>query len=113
LVHEDDLAEAVLRSLVQDRKPSAMPVTVAHEQPWSFHSILVEIARSLDRKTVLVPIPWRLMWAGLRMAETLGFPTSLRSDSLISLVRPNPEPLLNAYEVLRLKCRPFEPTLLR
>ena len=112
LVHEDDLADAVRRSLVEDRLPSRTPVTVANVQSWSLRSILSAIGESSSRRPVFVPTPWRLIWAGLRMAEPLGLPIRLRSDSLISLVRSNPEPLLNAYEVLGLKCRPFEATIL-
>jgi nucleoside-diphosphate-sugar epimerase len=108
LVHADDLAQSVLRCLQRDTPAAAEPVTVAHAQPWPFRALLLEIARALNRRVVLVPVPWRLMWAGLKTLETLGKPLGFRSDSLVSLVNQNPRPRLNAQEVLGVSCRPFD-----
>ncbi len=113
LVHEDDLAEAVLRCLDGNRTPIPMAITVANERAWSFRSILLKIAESIGRRIILVPVPWRLIWAGLRIAEWFRIPIGLRSDSLVSLIHQNPNPLLNVYEHLGVKCRPFAPSLLR
>lgn len=112
LVHEADLTEAVLRCLRGEHPLSEAPVTVAHEQPWSFRSILFEIAQALERKIILLPFPWRVMWAGLRLAETINLPIGFRSDSLISLVHQNPKPVLNSWELLDVRCRPFQPRLI-
>jgi nucleoside-diphosphate-sugar epimerase len=108
LVHADDLAQSVLRCIQSAAPAAAGPVTVAHGQPWPFRALLLEIAQALDRRVVLVPVPWRLMWAGLKTLETLGKPLGFRSDSLVSLVNQNPKPLLNAREALGLSCRPFD-----
>jgi NADH dehydrogenase len=108
LVHADDLAQSVLRCIQSAGPAAAEPVTVAHGHPWSFRALLLEIGRTVDRRVVLVPVPWRLMWAGLKTLETLGMPLGFRSDSLVSLVNQNPKPLLNAQEVLGVSCRPFD-----
>jgi nucleoside-diphosphate-sugar epimerase len=113
LVHEQDLADAVLSSLVPHKKPCSVPVTVAHEQSWSLRSILLEIASALDRKIIFVPTPWQMMWAGLRLAEALKIRTGASSDSLISLVHQNPNPIINAEELLGIDCRPFDGAILR
>jgi nucleoside-diphosphate-sugar epimerase len=107
LVHETDLAAAILQCLQPAQTFSAAPVTVAHERMWLFGDIIREIAHILNRKVTLVPVPGGLMWAGLRTAEILKIPLGLRSDSLVSLMHQNPAPKLNAREVLGVACRPF------
>jgi len=85
-----------------------VPVTVAHEQPWSFRSIVLEIAKGLERQIILVPIPWRAVWLGLRLAEIVNLPVGFRSDSLISLINQNLAPVFNAEKLLGVRCRPFQ-----
>ncbi len=80
LVHEADLADAVLRCLDTSRPYNSSPVTVAHERMWPFKDMMHEIARRMNRKVTLLPIPWRMIWLGLRTAEKLNAPLGLRSD---------------------------------
>jgi hypothetical protein len=96
----------VLASLDMQNAP-ATPVTVAHEQPWSLRDIILAIGRAHDRRPVLVPVPWWLVWTGLRTLEAVGAPIGMRSDSLVSLVYQNPTPALNAKEKLGVDCRAF------
>jgi nucleoside-diphosphate-sugar epimerase len=112
LAHEADVAESVLQCIRGKRSACETSVTVAHEQPWSFRSILLAIGRAMGRDLVLLPIPWRLIWAPLRLAEALSMPIGFRSDSLVSLVNQNSNPTLNAFEVLGVRCRPFQPSLI-
>lgn len=109
MVSDADLGEAVSRCLEPDRKVSAVPITVAHEKAWPFRSILHAIGKALGRSVVLLPVPWQLMWIGLRATEALKIPLGLRSDSLVSLVNQDTKPVLNAFEVLGVQCRPFDP----
>ena len=111
LAHEADIAESVLRCIGNEKRASQKPITVAHEQAWPFRSLLLAIGRAMHRNIVLLPIPWRLMWAALRFAEMLRIPIGFRSDSLISLINQNSKPTLNAFEVLGVRCRPFQPSL--
>jgi nucleoside-diphosphate-sugar epimerase len=111
LVHRLDLAEAALRCVQGGYPFSAAPITVAHGQPSPFRSILLGIARALDRKIILMPVPWRAVWAGLCMAEILNLPVGFHSDNLISLIHQNSHPVLNAEEVLGVRCRSFQPVL--
>lgn len=106
LVHHDDLAAAVLAGIDRPAEP-VEPVTVAHEQPWPLRDIMLEISRAADRRLRLVPVPWHLVWVGLRSAEFLRVPLAVRSDSLISLVHQNSAPVMNAREELGITCRPF------
>jgi nucleoside-diphosphate-sugar epimerase len=107
LVHEADLADAVFRCLDTSRAYNSSPVTVAHERMWPFKDMMHEIARRVNRKVTLLPVPWRMIWLGLRTAEKLKVPLGLRSDSLVSLMFQNANPNLNAEAALGLKCRPF------
>ena len=113
LAHEADIAESVLQCIRGEKRTCVTPVTVAHEQPWTFRSVLAAVGRAMDRDVVLLSIPWQLMWAALRLAEAMRMPIGFRSDSLVSLVYLNSTPTLNALEVLGVRCRPFLPSLMR
>ena len=83
-------------------------MTAANEQPWAFKPLLMEIARALDKKPTFIPLPWRLVWTGLKSAELCGLRLNFRSDSLISLIYPNPQPDFLANAGTGLNCRPFQ-----
>lgn len=108
LVHETDLCSAVSRCVRPDLEPWQEPVTLAQERAWTLRELLLEIARGLERRIVFVPVPWQLVWAGLRLGEKLRLPLKFRSDSLVSLVHQNPKPGFNSLEALGVNCRPFE-----
>jgi nucleoside-diphosphate-sugar epimerase len=61
---------------------------------------LVELLRSLSRdaraKQRFVPIPWVLAWLGLRSLERLGVTPPFRSDSLLSLIHCDSNPLVRS-----------------
>ena len=42
------------------------------------------------------PVPWRIVWLGLRCAEMLGVTPPFRSDSLRSLTAGDTDPLARA-----------------
>jgi hypothetical protein len=83
-------------------------LTAAHEQPWQFKRLLMEIARGLDKKIRFIPLPWRLVWAGLKTAEACGLRLNFRSDSLVSLMHQNPAPDFSPNAAAGLICRPFQ-----
>ena len=87
------------------RRPGVL--TAAHEEPWPFKQLLFAIARRLDKKLHFVPLPWRLVWAGLKAAELLGLSLNFRSDSVVSLVHQNPNPDFSRNSEVGLVCRPF------
>jgi nucleoside-diphosphate-sugar epimerase len=107
MVHEDDLAEAILRGLTKEPAPRA-PVTVANAAPIAFRDIILFIGARLAKRVTPIPTPWRLMWLGIRAAELMRIPLGLRSDSLISLVHQNVAPHFNAESELGVRCRPFD-----
>lgn len=108
LVHDTDLYIAVSRCLQSDMAACVEPVTVAHGKAWTFRELLSEIATRLGKRVNFIPVPWRFLWAGLRLGEKLRLPLEFRSDSLVSLVHQNPKPVFNSFETLGVNCRPFE-----
>ena len=108
LVHHEDLSAFIERCASGEVKISPQILTAANEQPWAFKPLLMEIARALDKKPTFIPLPWRLVWTGLKSAELCGLRLNFRSDSLISLIYPNPQPDFLANAGMGLNCRPFQ-----
>jgi nucleoside-diphosphate-sugar epimerase len=108
LVHEQDVAEFICRCAEGTLNPPPAPVTIAHDQPWTFRQILEEIARAKGKKISFVPVPWRLLWAIIKTAELCGVRLNFRSDSLVSLMYQNPNPSFGPLRDLGFTCRPFQ-----
>jgi nucleoside-diphosphate-sugar epimerase len=108
LVHSADLSAFAERCAAAEIKISPGIFTAANERPWAFKELLLEIARGQDKKIKFLPLPWRLVWAGLKSAEICGARLNFRSDSLISLLHQNPAPDFSANAAAGLVCRPFQ-----
>ena len=108
LVHEEDVSAFIEKYATGKIELAPRILTAANEQPWPFKKLLLEIARGLDKKVKFIPLPWRLVWAGLKMAETCGVKLNFRSDSLVSLMHQNPAPDFSANAQAGLVCRPFQ-----
>jgi|SRR6266496_1472138 len=107
LTHEQDLCELIYSCVATKISPGPGPITFADEQPWTFRGILEEIARAKAKKISFVPLPWRALWAVLRIAEACSVPLNFRSDSLVSLMYQNPNPSFASQRGLGVPCRPF------
>ena len=106
LIHEDDLAAAVVNALSMEKAPRT-PVTVAHPDPWPLRSLMQQLAQSQGNHPHFVSLPWPLVYHGLKLTEALGLKLGFRSDSVIGLVRHNRHPDLNA-SLLGVTPRPFK-----
>jgi nucleoside-diphosphate-sugar epimerase len=108
LVHDEDLCAFIEK--FADGKIEIAPriLTAANEQPLAFRQLLVEIARALGKKPKFIPLPWRLVWTGLKSAEMCGLKLNFRSDSLVSLMHPNSRPDFSANAGVGLNCRLFQ-----
>jgi nucleoside-diphosphate-sugar epimerase len=106
LVHEDDLGAAVVAAFNAENIPPE-PVSVVHPEPWPFGKLIEKIAISQNRHVSLLPVPWWLIFGGLRLAEMLSARLAFRSDSVISLVYPNPRPKFNCASRLGIQPRAF------
>jgi nucleoside-diphosphate-sugar epimerase len=105
LVHEDDLAAAVVAAVSIEKAPER-PVTVAHPESWPLRSLMRQLAESQGSHPRFVSVPWPLVYQGLKVTEALGLKLGFRSDSVIGLVRHNRHPDLNA-SLLGVAPRPF------
>jgi nucleoside-diphosphate-sugar epimerase len=105
LVHEDDLAAAVVAAVSTKNVP-LKPVTVAHPEPRPLRALMQQLAQSQGNHPRFVSVPWPLVYHGLKLAEAVGLKLGFRSDSVIGLVRHNRHPDLNAG-LLGVAPRPF------
>ena len=108
LVHNEDLSAFIEKFAAGKIQVAPRILTAAHGQPWPFKQLLLEIARGLDKKVKFIPLPWRLVWAGLKSAEACGLRLNFRSDSLVSLMHQNPSPDFGPNVEAGLICRPFQ-----
>jgi len=113
LVHNGDLSAFVEQVAAGKIEMAPRILTAAHEQPWPFKQLLLEIARGLDKQVKFIPLPWRLVRAGLKMAEACGLRMDFRSDNLVSLMYQNRNPDFSPNAAAGLICRPFAVQQLR
>lgn len=93
LIEAQTLCRTLLRLLtLENWKDVPNPLTLAHPRPYRFVEILRVLARSRSRSPILVPVPWRLPWLALHVAERLGLRLRTRSDGITGLVYSDPSP---------------------
>jgi nucleoside-diphosphate-sugar epimerase len=90
-VHEDDLA-ALVYMLCQSEHPPVEPIAAASGEGIPFRELLGRIAARHGRAPKFLPVPWRLILAGLRTMEWAGLNPPFRSDSLLGFIFQNPNP---------------------
>jgi nucleoside-diphosphate-sugar epimerase len=98
LVHEDDLAVLVERLLNHWPEGSAKLLVAASSQTVTFVELLRTLAQRTGRRPRFVRLPWKAVWLGLRTLEAVGATPPFRSDSLVSLVAADREPLARATD---------------
>ncbi len=107
-VHEDDVVEAVVRVVDAPSVP-AVALGIANPDPVRFRVLLEDIAAAVGATPRFVPVPWQLLYAGLRAGQALRLPLPFRPDSLLGLVRSAPDvPNMEEVEALGIKLRPFD-----
>ncbi len=111
LSHQSDLARVIFDHANGQVPAAPGPVSAAHEQGWTFRSILEGLAQG--RKLRFIDVPWRPVWLLIKCAELLHVPLDFRSDSLLSLMHQNPRPSFDLTRQLGLQFRPFEPQNLK
>src|SRR5207302_2506359 len=95
LVFDEDLARLVFALCQPDATAVRRPISAAHPEKHSLRGLLERLAKKHDRQPRFVPVPWRLMFHGLKTLEALGLPAPFRSDSLLGIVFQNPAPDFN------------------
>ncbi len=113
LSHQVDLSQLMCDS-ASGRLPTASgPLTAAHEQGWTFRSILEGLAEAQGKKLRFIKVPWRPVWLVIKCAELIHVPLAFRSDSLVSLMHQNLHPSFDLARQMGLKFRPFQPNNLK
>ncbi len=92
LLHERTLAEVVQRAVRGDFDQSLRPLTIAEPEGIEFRALLGAIAAAQRKQIICVPVAWRLLYLGLKAAETAGLKLNFRSDSVISFIFQNQAP---------------------
>jgi hypothetical protein len=83
------------------------PVVAAASKAWPLRDLLAELARRQGRHPRFVAVPWMPVWAGLRLAEIVHIPVPFRSDSVIGLVRQDPNPDFDSLAKAGITARDF------
>jgi nucleoside-diphosphate-sugar epimerase len=107
-VHEEDLADAFV-VLARASELPKIPLGLANPEPVPFLLLMERIAVAAGRsRPRLIRIPWRPLYAALRLGERTPAKLPFRADSLLGLVRPAPR-VYGAEEVrgLGIRLRPF------
>jgi len=110
MVHEDDLALLVERVLDGWPASSGQLLVAASAQPVTFADLLESLGQAAGKRPRLVRLPWRAVWLVLRSLELLRLRAPFRSDSLISLVAADSEPLAHATDSVErygVRLRPY------
>jgi nucleoside-diphosphate-sugar epimerase len=112
LVHEEDLCGLILRLLRDEENLPLGPVVAASPYGWRIRDLVQVMATAQHTRVRLVPLPWQAIWLGLKVSELLGMGLPFRSDSVISLVRQNPNPDFSLSDQLGYRFRGFDGGLL-
>lgn len=92
LCNQEDLCKLIVKLGSEDPKEWCDPIIAAYPSPLTFREILSRLAKRSDRKVRFLPLPWQLAWIGLKSLEIIGLKPPFKSDSLVSLMNPDPNP---------------------
>ncbi len=90
LCHQDDLSELLLKLSSDDTLNITEPFIAASQNGHTFRDILSILAERLSKDRIFFPVPWQCAWLALKVFELSGRSLGFKSDSLKSLMNPNP-----------------------
>jgi len=96
--HEEDLTELLLIICMSSAVALQPVITAAENQGQPFSKIISLLAQ---RKLLYIPVPWRLIWVGIKALEALSINSRFKSDSLIGLVHSDPNPDFSSLKAMR------------
>jgi nucleoside-diphosphate-sugar epimerase len=98
MVNEDDLASLLDCVLADWPNGSGQLFVAASEQTLGFRELVLSLARQAGVRPRLVAVSWKMVWTVLRAFETIGARPPFSSDSLLSLVNIDRDPLSHATD---------------
>ncbi|MCK9589754.1 MAG: NAD-dependent epimerase/dehydratase family protein [Terrimicrobiaceae bacterium] len=98
LVHQETLAGFVFEA-GSGRIPTGI-YSVAHPRPMTLAQIIKILAATAQRSPVVIPVPWRIAWLGLKILGTCGVRLPFSADNLVGLAKANPQPDFSALKNL-------------
>lgn len=78
----DDLCQLIHSVMISDTIFSK-PIFCATKKPVTFKELVIMLAKSENKTVMLLPIPFRAIWLGLKFTESIRLPIGLRSDSIV------------------------------
>jgi NADH dehydrogenase len=109
-VHEDDLCALVAHLVDGGADTEGLaghPITAANEKPIEFRAMLQLFADHERRRVAWAPLPWQLVWLGVKVLEIAHVPSGLRSDSVVSFVNADLHPDFTYTRRAGVSFRPF------
>lgn len=92
LCHDKSLARTIQFVLEDTSDSQNECITLANPEPWKFADVIRFFCLKLNgTKPLIIPIPWKLVWLGLKSLELIKVPLPIRSDSVLGLVYQNPK----------------------
>ncbi len=105
--HIEDLS-ALISYLITKNVVSIAPITAASEKSITFKQLILTLASTKRKKPLLLPIPYFILFAGLKLVELMKIPLGLRSDSLKYITHYNQSPDFSILREFGLKFRSFD-----
>ncbi|HKV89323.1 MAG TPA: NAD-dependent epimerase/dehydratase family protein [Candidatus Dormibacteraeota bacterium] len=107
LIHVDDLY-TLISGLCSGRIAAPdHPFTAASPRCWTMRELVGALALKQGARPRFVSVPWRVVWLGLKAAETARLRRGYRSDSVLSLVHQDPRPDFSTLHKLGVTPREF------
>jgi nucleoside-diphosphate-sugar epimerase len=108
MAHVEDVAGVLADFATDPGAGDTRVVAAAHPRPWPLGELVAELRRRQGLAAVAtVPVPAWLVLRGLRALEAAGIQPPFRSDSLVSMLNPDPAPPFADDAALRSRFRAF------
>lgn len=104
--HIEDLS-ALINYLIVNNAIYSNPITAASEKTITFKELIFALAKAKHKKPTLFPLPYHLLYIGLKMAEICKIPLGLRSDSLKYMSHYNKTPDFSITKEIGINFRPL------